>query len=273
MQIDICTTTYRNTAKLKTFLSSVVSKTKYVDYKIFVLANDPNDEVKKVIEDSMYLDGILFNDRIEPVFNDDNSGSFSSNNNLIAAEGNGDYILFANDDTYPINEDWLHQMSRVLVSDQKVGVVGALLLYPGAKIIQHCGVFFSHRTNNLPYHMFFRKPLKEVAGFVYMPRYYQAVTGACMLVRRSDFEKIGGFSEDYWYSFEDTDLCINMKSKLKKSCVFTPMAQLIHAEGISGTQPRLTENINAFRKNCAGKYYNDLEFYQNDPRFMLYKTK
>ena len=94
-----------------------------------------------------------------------------------------------------------------------------------------------------------------------------------MLIRRKDFEDIGGLSEEYFYGFEDVDLCLKLNAKLGKRCVFTPTAQLIHNEGISGKfkqHPKLQNNIEAFRKQCDGKYYNDLEFYINDPNFMIY---
>jgi GT2 family glycosyltransferase len=272
-KIDIVITTYRNVDKLKICLESVTERTKFIDYKIYLLANKPNNEVKQVIHNAMYIDDILFNDHIDPIFNDNNDGSFSSNNNEAAAEGSGDYILFLNDDTMPLREDWLLNMQRILDTDPKVGVVGSLLLYPDQKTIQHCGVFFSSKTNNLPFHMFYKQPIDKVQSFVSVPRYYQAVTGACMLVRRSDFEAVGGFSQDYFYCFEDIDLCIRIKDKLSKRCVFCPQSILVHDEGVSTTRPKLEENVAAFRKNCAGKYFNDLEFYLNDTKFMQYTPK
>ena len=272
-KIDIVTTTYRNTEKLKVCLETVLERTKYVDYKWYVWANDPNDDVKKVIHDSMFVDDILFNDRIEPIFNDNNDGSFASNNNEAAAEGDGEYILFLNDDMEPLNDSWLLSMQNILDTDPKVGAVGSLLLYPDKQTIQHCGVFFSHTTNNLPFHMFYRQPASKVGSFISAPRYYQAVTGACLLVRREDFEAVGGFSKDYYYSFEDIDLCLKIKSQLGKLSVYCPQSALVHHEGISKTQPRVKENVAVFKRNCTGKYYNDLEFYLNDPKFMIYKPK
>lgn len=276
MSVDVVITTHRNADKLKICLRSVIEKTKFVDYKIYLLANDPNEAIKKVIHDSMFVDDILFTDRIEPIFNDNNDGSFSTNNNETAAEGKAPYILFLNDDCEPINEDWLLNMKSMLDKDPKLGVVGALLLYPGQKIIQHCGVFFSQRTNGLPYHMLYKQPVKKVAGFISVPRYYQAVTAACMLVRRDDFEKVGGFSKDYQYGYEDSQLCLDLKDKCDRRIIYTPSAQLIHHEGISGAfkqHPSLQDNIKAFRKNCSGRYINDYEFYMGDPKFMVYRNK
>jgi GT2 family glycosyltransferase len=274
-KVDVVTTTFRNTAKLKLCLESVTEKTKYVDYKWYVWCNSPNDEIKKIIHDSMHIDGIRFNDHVEPIFNDTNDGSFSSNNNEAAAEGNSEYILFLNDDISPLNDSWLLNMTNILDSNSKIGVVGSLLLYPDKQTIQHCGVFFSDKTNGLPYHMFYRQNAGGVKEFISKHRYYQAVTAACMLVRRDDFEKIGGFSEDFFYMYEDIGLCLDMKEKLNKRCLYNPQSVLVHHEGISGdgkNNPKFQENISVFRDKYSGKYYNDLEFYLNNKDFMVYKN-
>ncbi|MFA5023423.1 MAG: glycosyltransferase family 2 protein [Patescibacteria group bacterium] len=275
MSIDIVITTYRNCDKLKLCLSSIIEKTKRVDYHIYLLANDPNEEVNNVIYDSMYIDDILFTDRIEVTSKEKNDGSFASNNNEASLLGSGDYIMFLNDDTIPVNDNWLYNMQTILDTDTNAGIVGSLLLYPDKKI-QHCGVFFSHKTNNLPYHMCYRQPYDSVKPFISVPRYYQAVTGACMLLRRKDFEDVGRFCEDYFYQYEDIDLCLKMKSMLKKNCVYCPDSILIHDEGISKdgkNNPKFSENINLFKNIWSGKYFNDLEFYQNNPNHMIYKYK
>lgn len=276
-QVSILTTTYRSYDKLQKCLNSVMEHTKYVDYKHILLANDPDDRIKQIIHDSVYLDGWLFNDRIDVIYNDNNAGSFSSNNNDLAQEAQGKYLLMLNDDCFPTaeNENWLYSMTQVLEADETVGAVGALLLYPN-KTIQHCGVFFSQRTNNLPFHLHYKQPISKVAGFVSQYRYYQAVTAACMLVRREEFLALGGFSSDYYYGFEDTAFCLSLRHKLNKTCVYCPEACLIHDEGISGTfkqHPKLQDNIAAFRKDWDGKYFHDELFYLTTPSHMIYKKK
>jgi len=231
MAVDIIITTYRNTEKLKVCLSSLLENTKYIDYKIYLWVNDPNEEVKSVIHDSIYVEDIMFTDKIIPIYNDSNDGSFSSNNNEAAQEGNSEYILFLNDDMEPINETWLSSMAAVLDNDVKVGAVGAMLLYPN-KLIQHIGVMFDPRTNGLPFHIHYQMTLNQ---FAMHNRYYQAVTGACLLVRRADFEKLGGFDERYYYGYEDIDMCLRLTNSLGKKIVYCAAAQLIHHEGISGT--------------------------------------
>lgn len=274
-EIDILTPTYRNHQKLSIYLRTLVERTKYVDYKLHLLANDPNEEIKKTIQDAIFLDEIPFTDRINPIFSDDNDGNFSSYNNYLAQQGTAPYILLANDDIEPLHDTWLLNMKQILDKDPKLGAVGALLLYPGREKIQHCGVFFSRKTNNLPFHMFYKQPVKKVGSFISVPRIYQAVTGACMLVRREDFENLGGLNEDYNWGFEDVDLCLRIKKRFGRKSLYTPQTQLIHHEGISGTfkeHPHLKNNIEVFRKECDGLWQDDYDFYLGVKNFMIYSS-
>ena len=275
-KIDIIITTYRNKEKLKRCLSSVIKYTKFVDFSVFLWCNQPDEEVKKVVHDAIYIDDIMFTDRIIPIFNDNNDGSFSSNNNEAASEGSGDYILLLNDDCYVLNESWLLSMQRVLDTDQSIGAVGALLLYADRQTIQHCGVMCSSRTNSLPFHIMYRQPAKKVNNFICRPRYYQAVTGACMLVRRKDYETLNGLSSCFYYGFEDFALCLDIKHKLGKKSLYLPNACLVHDEGISGTfksHPKIKENIKVLREKYKGKFFNDEHLYLNNINYMVYGKK
>ena len=269
MSIDIVITTHHSPTKLKRCLSAILAHTVDVDYRILLWCNEANEEVKKVIS------SFVSSCNISAIYNDSNQGSFAYNNNCAAKTGNGDCILFLNDDCYPTNDNWLHDMVKILDTDDKVGVVGALLLYPN-NTIQHCGVFFSSKTNNLPYHMNYRLPISKLKAYVNVPRYYQAVTGACMLLRRADFEAIGGFCEDFYYMYEDIALCLDIKSIQGKNCVYCPDAILIHDEGISKDgkyNPHFTKNVTLFVKKYSTKHYNDLEFYLGNPKHLIYKYK
>lgn len=272
MKIDICTSTYRNIEKLQSCISGVIAKTKYVDYQWYIQVNDPTEEIKQAIEDTLYIDDILITDRVEVSCCEDNYGTFSSNNNKLAKLGISPYILFLNDDVVPINDDWLYQMASILETDLGVGAVGACLFYPDGKV-QSIGTMFDERTNGLPYHIFYKQYPTEYINY---DRYYQAVTAACMLVRREDFEKLGGFEETYKYGYEDVSMCLNLKYKLDKNIVYCAGARLVHYEGISGTfkeHPNLQHNIAVFREQWKDKIFNDHQFYLNDPQFMLYKRK
>ncbi|HLF20009.1 MAG TPA: glycosyltransferase family 2 protein [Bacteroidota bacterium] len=78
------------------------------------------------------------------------------------------------------------------------------------------------------------------------------VEGACMLVRRSSFEDIGGFDEGFTFFSEDADLCVRMvKSGFR--VVHVPQAAVIHQGGASFSQAPLRHAIE-FNKNMIRFY-------------------
>lgn len=266
--IDIITTTYSGSwDRLIKYMPAVLNAD--ADFKWYIWVNGADENIKKLLDSQ---------ENVYPIYNKDNSGSFSYNNNKAAAEGDGKYILLLNDDVEPLDQQWLSCMANVLEKDDRVGAVGSLLLYPDKELVQHCGVFFSRKTNNLPFHIHYRQPIKKVKRFIETPRYYQAVTGACMLVRREDWDSVGGLDEGYKYGYEDIDLCLKLKHQLNKRSVYIQQARLVHHEGISDfgkkeSHPNLQHNIEVFRDKWTGKYIDDLDFYLRDPKFMVYRQR
>jgi GT2 family glycosyltransferase len=59
-----------------------------------------------------------------------------------------------------------------------------------------------------------------------------AVSGACMLVRRKHFREAGGFDEDYSMHCEDLDLMVRLR-QLGHHCIFVPSARVRHEKGHS----------------------------------------
>jgi GT2 family glycosyltransferase len=73
------------------------------------------------------------------------------------------------------------------------------------------------------------------------------VSGACMLVRRAAFERVGGFDEGYWMYWEDADLCRRLKNA-GQATVYCPEAEAWHSSGASGKSMR---TIDAFHLSAA----------------------
>ncbi|NJO55311.1 MAG: glycosyltransferase, partial [Rhodospirillales bacterium] len=157
--------------------------------------------------------------------------NFSAINNTAARHAKGDVLLFLNNDIEVIEAGWLQEMvSEVMRAN--VGAVGAKLLYPDGRI-QHAGVVLGlkgvaghafHLLNNDDNGYF---------GHAVLKRNVSAVTGACLAMRRSVFEEVGGFEEKHLrVAFNDVDLCLNVLSR-GYEIIWTPFATLIHHESAS----------------------------------------
>lgn len=112
-----------------------------------------------------------------------------------------------------------------------VGVVGAKLLYPDGKV-QHGGVIVG--LSGMASHAF---QLSEESIMTHFGsddwyRDYLAVTGACLLIDRRLFERIGGFDEAYELVYSDVELCLRAVAAGYR-VVYTPDARLLHHESLT----------------------------------------
>ncbi|MHA7838402.1 MAG: glycosyltransferase [bacterium] len=118
-----------------------------------------------------------------------------------------DRVLLLNNDVL-LSPDALRGMLRLLESRPDVGLCGSRLVFPDGRI-QHCGVVFGAGKIG-PYHVDRgRRSDRVLRG----PRELQAVTGACLLVRRSVWDALGGLDESYPFGLEDIDLCLRARQR------------------------------------------------------------
>jgi GT2 family glycosyltransferase len=167
--------------------------------------------------------------------------------------------LFLNTDT-EVQPNWLRALVDVVESDPSVGTVGAKLLYPNGTV-QHGGVVI---LNNQPQdeplqttHLNTRARADDPDAN--QPKILQAVTGACLLLRRSAFLQAGRFDEGFWNGFEDIDLCFKVREK-GWLVVYEPRCVVIHHELQSGVERliRLAPNANRFVDRWMGKITPDI---------------
>jgi GT2 family glycosyltransferase len=69
-------------------------------------------------------------------------------------------------------------------------------------------------------------------GSLTCAREVSAVTAACLMVKRSDYEQIGGFDETYGTHLQDVDFCLKL-IELGKRNIFAPRARLLHHESLT----------------------------------------
>ncbi len=147
--------------------------------------------------------------------------NFSHMNNLGAKAAGGDWLVFLNDDVKPLHREWLTELARHIARPE-VGIAGARLLYPSGAI-QHAGIVIgimggAGHPHPSPYWNWFD-----------VTRNVSAVTGACMALRRSVFEDLGGFDEAFPVNFNDVDLCLRAR-RSGYEVIYEPSAVLRHDE-------------------------------------------
>ncbi len=155
-------------------------------------------------------------------------GSFnwSRFNNHAVAQTSNAMLLFLNDDIEAREPGWLEAMLEH-AQRPEVGVVGARLLYPDGKV-QHGGVFLSDNSGRHAFR-FANGDDAGPFGLARVAREMSAVTGACQLVRRDVFDRLGGFDEAHDVVNNDVDFCLRAQAA-GLSVIFTPHAELMHHE-------------------------------------------
>ena len=193
------------------------TKTGYRNFEIVCIDNIPATEANWKAWLRQNADRVV---DIPEAFN------WSRFNNRAAKACEGEYLLFLNDDIEIEQEDWLDALLEH-AQRPEVGVVGPQLVYPGGKV-QHAGMFLGAGIGR---HAFRFAPGDEPGyfGLALTQRNVIAVTGACMLMRRSFFEAMHGFEEAHSVINNDVDFCLRAH-QAGKLTVFTPHASLIHHE-------------------------------------------
>ena len=187
-----------------------------------------------------------------------NEGNYSSMNNLLALQATGTYLCFLNNDVEALS-DFLKEMSSILDNDPQAGVVGCTMYYPNTKL-QHAGVLIS--KNLIPINI--AHTIKVHPKTTHYSREYQSVTGACLMCKKEDFDKVSGFTEEYNWAYEDVDLCLKIKYNLNKKVVQCASAVAFHHESTSKANPNIPVNLALFRKTWSGKIVEDSELYTTE---------
>jgi ADP-heptose:LPS heptosyltransferase/GT2 family glycosyltransferase len=168
--------------------------------------------------------------------------NWSAFNNIGAAAASGDFLLFLNDDIEARQSFWLDALLDHARAPG-TGVTGARLLYPDGKI-QHGGQYLS---GNHARHAFRFADSTEPGpfGLAQVAREMSSVTGACMMIRREVFEKLGGFNPAHSVVNNDLDLCFRARAA-GLAVIYTPHATLIHHELASRAALDDTYDVTSF---------------------------
>jgi len=203
-------------------VGTILQHNTYPNYEILVVQNGPRMEPE--LSEKTAADP-----RVKWVYYDGPFNWSAINNWAINEHANGDYIVTLNDDVNVGTKWWLERMmGHALLND--VGAVGAKLIHPMG-VLQHVGVVCH---NGIAGHMHKMIPNGQSGhmGRAMLTHEATAVTGACMLFSRENFNKVGGFNESYSHNYNDTVFCMELRKHGLRNVVEIT-AELLHPEGTS----------------------------------------
>ncbi len=223
---------------LRRCVTSITEKSTYDNFEIIIVEN--NSETREIKDYYSELLGCDYkgtdvqrseDNKIALVtFRD--AFNYSAVNNLGVKYAAGEYILLLNNDTEVITVNWMEEL-LMYAQREDVGAVGAKLYY-GDRTIQHAGVVIglgAHRTAGHTHYKQHRQNLGYMGRLCYAQD-VTAVTGACLLVKKSLYDELGGLDEGFAVSLNDVDFCLRLREKGLLN-VFTPFAELFHYESVS----------------------------------------
>lgn len=207
-------------------INSILKLTTYPNYEIVIVENNSTEQRTFDYYDTLeQLDSHIHVTQDTEV----HGFNFSHICNWGVAHSHGDYILLLNNDTEVMTHDWI-ELLLGLCQRADVGIVGAELLYPDSAI-QHAGVAIA---DSGPAHQYMQLASTYPGNMqeTMLTRDLAAVTGACMIVSRADYDAVGGYDEELAVNYNDVDFCMRMLAHHKR-VVYCPEVRLHHYESVS----------------------------------------
>jgi GT2 family glycosyltransferase len=257
--VSLIIPTKNGKALVKACIESILEKTTYSNYEILLIDNGSDEE--ESIEYFKYLDTLEKVTVLEypAPFN------YSAINNFGVKHANGSMLGLINNDIEVISPDWLTYMVGQ-AERESIGCVGAKLLYSDTRI-QHAGVVLGygggagHAHKNFPrFHSGYLNRINATSN-------YSAVTAACLLVKKSLFDEVGGLNEqDLSVAFNDVDFCLKVK-ELGVQNVYCAEAELFHHESVSRGLDISPEKAARFNRELEYLRNTWANYIANDPAY------
>lgn len=215
-----------------------ILKSNYPNYEIIVVEN--NSVENKTFD--YYKQLSLRSEKIKVVYWE-SEFNYSAINNYGAKFATGEYLLLLNNDTEMIGQECLSEMLSYCQRED-VGIVGAKLLYDD-DTVQHGGVVVG--LGGIAGHAFVGEERNAPGYFgrLICAQDLSAVTAACLMVKKSLFDEVGGLSEDLRVAFNDIDFCLKIR-RLGYLVVYDPFAELYHYESKSRGTEDTPEKVQRF---------------------------
>jgi len=242
-------------------IGDILEKSTYQNFEVIGISNNSTEkETFEAMEDLAALDK-----RVRFLVHDI-PFNFPALINHGASSASGVHLVLLNNDIRLISRDWLESLLEYSQLDG-IGAVGGKLYYPDNRV-QHAGVivgiggYAGHSHKGFPArHQGYLNRLQVVQNV-------SAVTGAFMMVEKSQFEAVDGFDEQRFpVACNDVDFCLRLMERGLRN-VFTPHSEAYHVESASRgyeDTPEKLERFAAERKRFADRHGWILE--KGDPYY------
>jgi GT2 family glycosyltransferase len=229
MDVSIIIVNYNTIKYTLDAIDSCLEKTEGIDYEIIVVDNNSGDNSKEII-------GQRYDGRVMYLALPENIG-FGRANNEGAKIAKGRNLFLLNPDTILLNNA-VKILSDYLDGNPKAGCCGGNLVDENGKPIHSFKRYIPPSIFDEINTLLFQFPEKLIYGrnafynYSDKPLKVGYITGADLMIRKTLFEKLGGFSTDFFMYYEESEL----ESRVKKSgfsVVNVPSAHIVHMEGQS----------------------------------------
>ncbi|MDG6100151.1 glycosyltransferase family 2 protein [Alteromonas sp. ZYF713] len=244
---------------VKECIESILTKSTYQNYEILLVDNNSDEP-----ESLAYFDELNQHEKIR-VLKYPHPFNYSAINNFAAQQAKGEVIGLINNDIEVITPDWLEYMLGHALRED-IGCVGAKLMY-GDDRIQHAGVVLGYGGGAGHAHKYFPRYHPGYMNRLIATHNYSAVTAACLLVKKSLFDAVGGLNEsDLTVAFNDVDFCLRVRAQGVRN-LYCAEAELYHHESVSRGLDVSKEKMARFNAELDYLKSNWAEVIAHDPAY------
>ncbi len=227
---------------------------------VFATTGFKSEELEVIVVDNHSSDGTVAAikskyPQVKIVASRANLG-FGAGNNLGAKQAQGEYLLLLNTDAY-LSATTLSSLVKTIQSNDQISAVGPGFHYEDGSFQQSAGYFptpwavvgWMWGFDKLP----LIKYLFASPYHLYDARWYTHsrpvdwLMGACVLLKRADFLRVGGFDESIFMYAEEIELFQRLAETTGRSAYFVSASSIVHLGSASTKKSSATRLLNELK--------------------------
>ncbi len=255
MTLSIIIVSYNTSKLLFECINSIYLHVPKLSFEIIVVDNDSKDGTQMMLKEKYPT--------IKLIELNENVG-FGSANNIGVQASKGEYILLLNSDVIII-ENFIDELIEYLKANPNTGILGPKLLNCDMSLQYSCRNFPTLRDilyreiyiNDYISPKFINNHWEMRKWSFDSIRTVDYICGAVMIMKKSLFEKIGGFDKIFFMYSEEVDLCLRL-SNLGYSICYYPFKKVIHIGGGSSKEVKFNLEMYKSWALLRLKHFNSL---------------